>query len=113
MSIKSLLFIDANQYLELYRTVKAKKLPAALEELQDYIFVTKQGVDEVHRGQVRVAASFLADQLKKWELKSIALPDHLVSTTTDKKHVGMRKKLPDISKRCKDAKEEFRELRKL
>jgi PIN domain len=109
VSIKSLLFIDANQYLELYRTVKAKKLPANLEELQDYIFVTELIVDEMYRGKVRVAASFLADQLKEWELKTIALPVHLVGTA-DKRRVSIRKKLPDIRKRSKDAKEEFREL---
>jgi hypothetical protein len=69
-----MLFIDANQYLELYRTVSGRKLLAAIEEQRKYIFVTTQVVDEVHRNKVKVAASFLSDQLKKLE-PNIAVPD--------------------------------------
>ena len=68
MSVKGMLFIDANQYLDLYRMLSGKDLLPALEEQRDYIFVTAQVVDEVHREKVKVAASFLA-QLKKKETK--------------------------------------------
>jgi hypothetical protein len=54
VSVKSRLFIDANQYLKLYQMVGAKTILAALEEQQNYIFVTKQIVDEVCREKVRV-----------------------------------------------------------
>lgn len=109
MSIKGMLFIDANQYLDLYRMVGAKNLLAALEEQRDHIFVTAQVVDEVHREKVKVAASFMADQLKKLELNSIAVPDHLLSTMDNR--VGrMHQQLREIREKVQETKEEFRKL---
>jgi hypothetical protein len=104
VSIKSLLFIDANQYLVLYQMLSAQTVLAALEEQQDYIFVTEQIVDEVYRGKVRKTANFLAEQLKKWE--GIAFPNHLLGTT-DRSVASKYEKLREIGN--KDTKE-FREL---
>jgi hypothetical protein len=84
VSVKALLFIDANQYLDLYRMVRGKKLLAALEEQKDYIFVTSQVVAEVGRNKVKIAANFLADAIQKMALNAMAVPDHMLSTTDDK-----------------------------
>lgn len=80
-SVKGILFIDANQYLDLYQRVEGKKVLPALQEQQDYIFVTEQVVDEVRRNKVQVAARFLSARLKNLELGSLALPDHLFNET--------------------------------
>ena len=108
LSIKGQLFIDANQYLDLYQMIDAKKILVRLEEQQKYIFVTRQIVDEVYRGKVRVASWFLAEQLKNWEAKwgGITFPDHLLNTT-DKRLASKYKKLREISN--KDTKE-FKKL---
>ena len=49
-----ILFIDANMYLDLFRTNSGKQLLDTLEEQQQYIFVTKQIVWEVERDKVRI-----------------------------------------------------------
>jgi hypothetical protein len=102
-----MLFIDANQYLNLFRMDSGKKLLAALEEQDKYIFVTEQIVNEVERNKVRVAASFLAT--KQLKLDSIAVPDHILSTS-DSTVEDIRKQLREISGSVKKAKEDFRKL---
>jgi hypothetical protein len=101
------LFIDANQYLDLYRMDSGKALLDALEEQRDHIFVTEQVVSEVQRNKLRVAASFLASQQLK--LDSIAIPNHLLPTT-DSRVEEMRKRLREIGDSIKKAKEDFRKL---
>jgi len=73
----ALLFIDANKYLDLYRTDKGKKLLAPLAEQVDYIFVTEQVVNEVQRNKVLVAAEYLREKFKELKLQSFNVPDHL------------------------------------
>ena len=80
MSVNAVLFIDANQYLELYLIDGGKKLLPALEEQREFIFVTTQVVEEVQRNKVRVAARFLTETLKKLEVGGVAVPDQLLST---------------------------------
>lgn len=65
ISSKGILFIDANQYLQLYLIPSARPLLAALQEQRDYIFVTEQVVAEVQRRKLSVTASVLKAQLKK------------------------------------------------
>ena len=55
MPTDALLFIDANQYLQLYGLVAGKKLLDFLEEQRAHIFVTTQVVDEVIRNNLRSA----------------------------------------------------------
>ena len=105
MSVKDLLFIGANQYLDLYRIVSGKKLLAALQEQRGHILVTTQVVDEVHRQKVKVIASFLADRLKKLDLNSIAVPDHLGDRV-----VRMREQLQTNCEESEKTKEEFKKL---
>ena len=75
------LFIDANQYVDLYRTHTGKIQLAALKEQQDYIFVTEGVVDEVQRNKVREAAGFLGRVFKTLQASNLAVPAHLFSTT--------------------------------
>jgi hypothetical protein len=73
----NMLFIDANQYLQLYRTVTGRKLLAPLQEQQAHIFITTQIVNEVHRNKLEIAARFLQGQLQPLCLRSLGLPDRL------------------------------------
>ena len=83
-NIDGIIFIDANQYLDLYRTHTGKKLLASLNEQKDYIFVTEQIVDEVQRNKVYVAATFLKGLSEKLKLPNFAVPDHLFGKTDDR-----------------------------
>lgn len=72
-----MLFIDANQYLQLYKIVTGRKLLAPLREQKDHVFVTTQIVNEVNRNKLEIAARFLRDQFQPVCLRAIGLPDHL------------------------------------
>ena len=91
------LFIDANQYVDLYRTHTGKIQLAALKEQQDYIFVTEGVVDEVQRNKVREAAGFLGRVFKTLQTSNLAVPTHLFSTTDN--HV---QQIQDALKEDKD-----------
>jgi hypothetical protein len=78
----ALLFIDANKYLDLYRTDKGKKLLAPLGEQVEYIFVTQQIVDEVQRNKINVAANFLNQKFQELKLQTFNVPDHLSGANT-------------------------------
>jgi hypothetical protein len=81
------IFIDANQYLTLYRVIKGKKLLEALIEQRDHIFVTQQIVDEVQRNKLSVAEAFFEDHFKSptlgKELSTFNIPDHLFDLSAD------------------------------
>jgi hypothetical protein len=79
----ALLFIDANKYLDLYRTTTGKKLLASLAQQAAYIFVTQQVVEEVHRNKILVAAGFLNDKFKELKLQTFPVPDHLFGTSAE------------------------------
>ena len=98
------LFIDANQYLNLYRTGTGKKLLAPLKEQQDHIFVTMQIVDEVQRNKVTVAASVLEEALK--DVRNFSVPDLLFATTSQ----GIRERLLTIRRAVQAAREELMTL---
>jgi len=86
MSINdSLLFIDTNKYLDLYRIYKGKELLVPLKEQAEHIFVTQQVVNEVQRNKIVVAAEFLKEKFQKLKLQTFNLPDHLSSTYTNQR----------------------------
>ncbi len=89
------IFIDANQYLELYRVTEGKKLLDPLKEQKEYIFVTTQIVDEVQRNKLFVAADFLTRQFEKLKVRQFNIPDHLFDTKGDTA-ASLRKKLVNI-----------------
>ena len=66
----ALLYIDANKYLDLYRTDKGKKILGPLAEQIEHIFVTQQTVTEVQRNKIFVAATFLAEKCKALHLQT-------------------------------------------
>lgn len=92
----TLLFIDANKYLDLYRTDNGKKLLAPLSEQAGYIFVTQQVVDEVYRNRISVAADFLENKRKGMKLHGLNVPDHL-SGSSDGKNNELLNKMKDVS----------------
>jgi hypothetical protein len=96
----ALLFIDANKYLDLYRTDKGKKLLAPLEEQVDYIFVTQRVVDEVQRNKIQVAADYLAAKFKELKLVTFNVPDHLTGAEAGQGE-GILNEMGDVSKRLK------------
>ena len=77
----ALLYIDANKYLDLYRTDKGKKILGPLAEQIEHIFVTQQTVTEVQRNKIFVAATFLAEKCKALHLQTFNVPDHLSGTS--------------------------------
>jgi hypothetical protein len=107
--IDATIFIDANQYLDLYQTVSGKKLLAALKEQQDYIFVPKQVAEEVQRRKVEVAATFLTKQFKESQLRNFGVPDHLFGTTGHQVK-KMREQLQEIHDQIKVANEKLTAL---
>src|SRR5262249_8116888 len=99
--IDGVLFIDANQYLNLYRMGTATKLLAPLKEQQDYIFVTRQIVDEVQRNKVAVAASVLEEALKT--VGNVSVPGLRFATIGE----GERKRVKEISSKIEAASKEI------
>jgi hypothetical protein len=101
-----LIFIDANQYLDLYRVTKGKRLLSLLIEQQDYIFITMQIVEEIQRKKLQVAADFLAKQFEQIKVRGFDIPDHLfdISGETATK---LRKELNDIHQKIKDVNDEL------
>ncbi len=96
----SLLFIDTNKYLDLYRIDKGKELLVPLREQADHIFVTQQVLNEVQRNKIVVAAEFLKEKFQKLKLQTFNLPDHLSSTYTNQR----QDILDQMSKIIKDVK---------
>jgi PIN domain len=97
----SLLFIDANKYLDLFRIDQGKKLLAPLGEQIDYIFVTQQVVNEVQRNKILVAADFLRKKSKELKLQTFNLPDHLSNTSIDQRN-DILKGMSEIAQKIKD-----------
>jgi PIN like domain len=104
-----MIFIDSNQYLDLYRTASGKKLLAALREQKNNIFVTKQVSEEVQRRKVGIAAAFLAEQFKKIGLNTFAVPDHLFGSTS-KKTEEIRHQLKEIGSQFERTNDELKRL---
>jgi hypothetical protein len=109
MNNKDLIFIDANQYLDLYGIPSGKKLLAALQEQQHFVFVTAQIVDEVNRNKVKITARFLTEGLKNLELSGTAVPEHLVSNM-DERVAGMDGELERTRRRVKATKASFENM---
>jgi PIN domain len=60
----TLIFIDSNHYLQIYRLANGPKLLKAIKEQQKHIFITQQVVNEVQRNKLMAAANRRAAQLK-------------------------------------------------
>jgi PIN domain len=82
--MSEIVFIDSNQYLNLYRLVAGAKLLDAMEEQKAHIFVSMQIVDEVVRNKLRCAENFLSDKIKDVETIKAPVPDHLLGISDEK-----------------------------
>ncbi|REH40325.1 hypothetical protein DFR26_0525 [Paraperlucidibaca baekdonensis] len=82
--IDAVLLIDANKYLDLYRTDKGRKLLAPLAEQAPHIFITQQIVDEVQRNKLRAAADFLRTKSQGMKFHGINIPDHFSGSASGK-----------------------------
>jgi hypothetical protein len=65
VSVGGVIFIDANQYLDLYRLAQSQELLPGLAEQREHILVISQVVDEVQRQKVKATRDFLASIVKK------------------------------------------------
>src|SRR5690349_12955028 len=105
VSVDALIFIDANKYLDLYKTAGSRKLIPEILEQRDYIFVTGQVVDEVKRNKVNVAAVILDNYLGTLkQLQSIPAPKHFL---------GNNDEVKQLAEKLKSAKEIFKAYQKL
>jgi len=109
MSDASAILIDANQFLTLYGTVSGKRLLAPLRELRDYIFVSRQTVDEVNRNKLDYAARFLDQQFEKLCLNRMGIPDHLFGVD-DETLRTIRGRVDSLTGEVKTIKEELDDL---
>lgn len=106
----TLLFIDANIYLDIYRLKDGSLLLAALGEQAKHIFVTQQAVDEVQRNKLKATADFLARHFVEVKANTFALPDHFCGTTSEQ--IGnIRKKMKGVSKAVNQINKEVDSLR--
>ncbi|PZO58565.1 MAG: hypothetical protein DCF15_05250 [Phormidesmis priestleyi] len=105
----ALLFIDANKYLDLYRTDKGKKLLALLDEQADYIFITRQVVNEVQRNKILVAEGFLKQKFRDLKLPFFNVPDHLSGTNTGQ-GAEILKQMREIGQKVKKINDEVDKL---
>ncbi|MGB7045941.1 MAG: hypothetical protein WBD65_13870, partial [Methylocella sp.] len=103
------LFIDANQYLELYRTIEGKKLLDSLDEQKPYIFISAQIVDEVLRNKLQVAKSFFTERLKEINTVNAPVPDHLFGIS-DQKTTHFREVIEQANEQAKQAVKELSKL---
>lgn len=94
---ESILFIDANRYLNLFGIPTGKKLLDLLDEQKAHVFITGQIVDEVLRNKLRLAERFFTEILKEYAEVKVAVPDHLLGIEDTR--------LKELRKTFKDAEE--------
>ncbi|MDO9580264.1 MAG: PIN domain-containing protein, partial [Bacteroidales bacterium] len=75
--------IDANIYLRFFDSNQSqfKQLLEDILEIEEYIFVTKQIVDEVERNKLKVFKSSINNYKNKIDQEVLALPEHLADDT--------------------------------
>jgi hypothetical protein len=106
----ALLFIDANKYLDLYRTKTGKLSLAALSQQADHIFVTQKVVDEVKRNKIKETAGFLTYHFKELaKAENYNVPDHLFGASEDQSKSILRQK-NEIRQKIKQVNTELRAL---
>ena len=78
-----MVFIDANIYLRFFDSNQSqfKQLLEDIHEIEEYIFVTKQIVDEVERNKLKVFKSSINNYKNKIDQEVLVLPEHLADDT--------------------------------
>jgi C4-dicarboxylate-specific signal transduction histidine kinase len=105
----ALFFIDANKYLDLYRTARGKLILAALTEQAAYIFVTKHVVSEVKRNTVNETVRFLSDNFKPLTLQTYGVYGHLFGTSEEQSK-NISKKMKEIKQHVVDTNKQINAL---
>src|SRR5713101_5036545 len=106
----ALLFIDANKYLDLYRTKTGKLSLAGLSQQVDHIFVTQKVVDEVKRNKIKETAGFLTNHFKELpKAETYNVPDHLFGATEDQSKSILRQ-MKEIGEKIEQVNREIRAL---
>ncbi len=72
-----MIFIDANQYLDLFRINDGAKLLELLEAQRSHIFVPQQTAAEVQRRKLSIAEQYLRQQLAPFDARRIGVPEQL------------------------------------
>lgn len=109
MAKDCLLFIDANNYLDLYRVDKGQALLAPLAEWAEHIFVTEQVAGEVRRNKLTVAAGYVTQKFVPLEVTSYPVPDHLLGSD-EAQSEQIRKSMGDLSKEVKRINKDIKAL---
>ena len=99
------LFIDANQYLELYGLNTAKTLLDLLEQLKEHLFISEKIVDEVLMSKVERFQTFFSNRLKEIPHMDSPVPGHLFGITEKE-----TTELKDCFVRAKEARNRLRKL---
>jgi len=100
------LFLDANQYLDLYRLIPREGLLDSLQNLKAYIFIPMQIVDEVLRNKLGVAERYFKEQYREVdEIKKTQVPEHLFGIDA-RRTAELREKLSQ----ARNARNELEEL---
>jgi hypothetical protein len=103
----ALLFIDANKYLDLYRTKTGRLSLAGIREQADHIFVTQKVVDEVKRNTIKETVNFLTNHFEELPLVNTNVPDQLFGATEDQSK-SIQRQVNEIRQTIKQVNTELR-----
>ena len=106
----ALFFIDANKYLDLYRTKTGRLSLAGIHEQADHIFVTQKVVDEVRRNTIKETANFLTNRFDELPLVNANVPDQLFGATKDQSK-NIKRQVEDIRRVIQQVNTELRTLK--
>jgi len=106
----ALFFIDANKYLDLYRTKTGRLSLAGIHEQADHIFVTQKVVDEVRRNTIKETANFLTNRFDELPLVNANVPDQLFGATKDQSK-NIKRQVEDIRRMIQQVNTELRTLK--
>jgi hypothetical protein len=106
----ALLFIDANKYLDLYRTDTGQFMLAALSKQTDHIFVTRKVVDEVKRNKINETARFLTKHFRDVpKVQTYKVPDQLFGAS-ETQSASIRGQMTEISQKITQVNRDLRAL---
>jgi hypothetical protein len=106
----ALLFIDANKYLDLYRTDTGQLILASISKQADHIFITRKVVDEVKRNKINETARFLRKHFRDVpKAETYKVPDHLFGATETQSN-NIRGQMKEISQKIEHVNRELRAL---
>jgi hypothetical protein len=106
----ALFFIDANKYLDLYRTMTGRLSLAGIREQADHMFVPQKVVDEVKRNTIKETANFLTNHFDELPIANTNVPDQLFGATEEQSK-SIQRQVDDIRRAIKKVNTELRTLK--